>query len=69
MTALTELDYVAHRAEREAVLAAAAGDVRVAAVHEELSLRYAARFLRALADRAGRRSMLVPPPASRRPAG
>ena len=48
MIAPTELDYIAYRAEREAVLAAATGDARVAAVHEELSRRYAARFLRGL---------------------
>ena len=54
MTGLTELDYIAQRAEREAVLAVSSGDPRVAAVHEELSLRYAARFLRKLADRPGR---------------
>ena len=48
MIAPTELDYIAYRAEREAVLAAATGDARVAAVHEEMSRRYAARFLRGL---------------------
>lgn len=55
MIAPTELDYIAYRAEREAVLAAATGDARVAAVHEELSRRYAARFLRGLAERPAAR--------------
>ncbi len=51
MTATTDLDYLSHRAEREAVMAASAGDQRVAVIHEELSRRYAEQVVRGLGER------------------
>lgn len=51
MIASTENSYLAHRAEREAVLAAATGDDRVAAVHQEMSRRYSDQLLRGLGER------------------
>lgn len=51
MTPAPDLDYLSHRAEREAVMAASASDHAVAAIHEELSRRYTEQVLRGLSAR------------------
>jgi hypothetical protein len=45
---VSDLDYWSHRAEREAVAAASAGDHQIAAIHAELSRLYAEQVLRGL---------------------
>ena len=45
---VSDLDYWSHRAEREAVAAASAGDHQIARLHEELSRLYTEQVLRGL---------------------
>ena len=59
---VSDLDYWSRRAEREAVAAASAGDHHIAAIHEDLSRRYAAQVVRGLGERQG--GPAIPPAAT-----